>query len=94
MDDMVAALRANHIRRLRNGECTVYAGLAFLDVLVNVERIADQCSNIGVYTLAQSHPAMKTHHDYIPASASPAETPCSTRIPGNQQKILLEAGRN
>ena len=65
MDELVAALRANHIRRLRKGECTVYAGLAFLDALVNVERIADQCSNIGVYTISQAHASMKTHHDYI-----------------------------
>lgn len=65
VDELVAALRANHIRRLRKGECTVYAGLAFLDALVNVERIADQCSNIGVYTISQAHASMKTHHDYI-----------------------------
>ena len=27
VDDMVATLRSNHIKRLRNGQCTVYAGL-------------------------------------------------------------------
>ena len=66
VDDMVATLRNNHIKRLRNGQCTVYAGLEFLDILINIERIADQCSNIGVYTLAQSNPGvMQSHHDYI-----------------------------
>lgn len=40
VDDLVATLRANHIRRVRDGQCTVYAGLTFLDILVNVERIA------------------------------------------------------
>lgn len=66
VDDMVATLRSNHIKRLRNGQCTVYAGLEFLDILINIERIADQCSNIGVYTLAQSNPGvMQSHHDYI-----------------------------
>ena len=66
VDDMVATLRANHIRRLRDGQCTVYAGLVFLDILINAERIADQCSNLGVYTLSQSDPTvMNSHHDYI-----------------------------
>lgn len=66
MDDLVATLRANHIRRLRDGQCTVYAGLTFLDILVNVERIADQCSNVGVYTMSMfDQRIMGNHHDYI-----------------------------
>lgn len=66
VDDMVATLRANHIRRLRDGQCTVYAGLVFLDILVNAERIADQCSNIGVYTISQFDASvMSSHHEYI-----------------------------
>ena len=66
VDDLVATLRANHIRRLRDGQCTVYAGLTFLDILVNVERIADQCSNVGVYTLSVfDKNIMNSHHDYI-----------------------------
>lgn len=65
IDDMVATLRTNHIRRLREGRCTVYTGIVFLDILINAERIADQCSNIGIYTLAQStSEVMKNHHDY------------------------------
>ena len=68
VDDLVATLRANHIRRVRDGQCTVYAGLTFLDILVNVERIADQCSNIGVFTLSMTDERiMNNHHDYIHA---------------------------
>ena len=47
-----------HIRRLRDGQCTVYAGLVFLDILINAERIADQCSNLGVYTISQFDPCL------------------------------------
>ena len=66
VDDLVATLRSNHIRRVRDGQCTVYAGLTFLDILVNIERIADQCSNIGVYTLSMfDKNIMNNHHDYI-----------------------------
>lgn len=64
----VVRLRANHIRRVRDGQCTVYAGLTFLDILVNVERIADQCSNVGVFTLSMfDEHIMNNHHDYIQA---------------------------
>ena len=68
VDDLVATLRTNHIRRVRDGQCTVYAGLTFLDILVNVERIADQCSNVGVFTLSMfDEHIMNNHHDYIQA---------------------------
>ncbi len=66
IDDLVATLRTNHIKRLRDGTCSVYAGLVFLDILVNVERVADQCSNVGVFLLSQADATiMDNHHDYI-----------------------------
>ena len=52
VDDLVAAMRENHLLRLRDGKCSIYTGFTFLDALVNIERIADQCSNIGVHTVA------------------------------------------
>ena len=65
IDDLVASLRDNHIRRMREGRCKMYAGLVFLDVLVNGERIADQCSNVGIYTISLSPDCPTTkHHDY------------------------------
>ncbi len=66
VDDLVSVLKANHTRRLREGRCNMYSGLIFLDALVNIERIADQCSNIGIYTLALTDEhVMQSHHDYI-----------------------------
>ena len=66
VDDLVATLRANHIKRVRDGKCTTIAGLTYLDILVNIERISDQCSNLGVYTLSQSDSTiMSNHHEYI-----------------------------
>lgn len=66
IDDLVETLRNNHTRRLRDGQCTVYGGLAYLDILTNLERVADQCSNVGVYTIALNDTEKtKTHHDYL-----------------------------
>ena len=51
VDDLVSVMRENHLHRLRDGKCSIYTGFTFLDALVNIERIADQCSNIGVHTV-------------------------------------------
>lgn len=65
MDDLVAALRANHFSRLQEGRCNVYAGVTFLDILVNVERISDLCSNVGIHTLTLVDPQVgEMQHDY------------------------------
>ena len=80
VDDLVATLRANHIRRVRDGQCTVYAGLTFLDILVNVERIADQCSNVGVFTLSMY------------SGAAPGQRPgLQPRLSGGARQVFRRA---
>ena len=66
VDDLVNALRQNHIDRLREGKCSVTAGTEFLNMLSDIERISDICSNVGVSTIARIHPEMKHEiHDYV-----------------------------
>ena len=66
MDDIVNAMHDNHIVRLREGKCTIPAGVSFLDLLNNIERISDTCSNVGVATIARIHPEMENQaHKYI-----------------------------
>lgn len=40
-------LRNRHVERLKNGECTVELGAQFLELLFNLERISDHCSNLA-----------------------------------------------
>ena len=47
IDDLQIALRSGHIERLRNGECTIELGFILSDLLTNLERIADHCSNVA-----------------------------------------------
>ena len=47
IDVMVERLRDQHIRRLKDGVCSIDTGVVFLDVLNNAERISDHCSNIA-----------------------------------------------
>ncbi|MBR4725150.1 MAG: Na/Pi cotransporter family protein [Lachnospiraceae bacterium] len=66
VDDIVNAMHDNHIVRLREGKCTIPAGVTFLDLLNNIERISDTCSNVGVATITRIHPEMENQaHKYI-----------------------------
>ena len=66
VDDLVNSLHDNHIARLRDGKCKVNSGIIFLDILTNIERISDICSNIGVATIARANPGAETlAHSYI-----------------------------
>lgn len=66
VDDMVNALRDHHLKRLREGKCSVEAESCFLNLLSDIERISDVCSNVGVATVARVHPELAEQaHDYI-----------------------------
>lgn len=66
VDDMVGVLNDNHLERLREGLCSVYAGTEFLNLLSEIERISDICSNVGVATVARLQPEMMHQvHDYV-----------------------------
>ncbi|MCL2674224.1 MAG: Na/Pi cotransporter family protein [Defluviitaleaceae bacterium] len=47
IDDMEKQLRASHIKRLREGLCNADAGVIFLDLITNFERIGDHSNNIS-----------------------------------------------
>ena len=47
IDRLKERLRTRHILRLQKGGCTIDAGFAWLDVLTDLERTADHCSNIA-----------------------------------------------
>lgn len=47
VDDLRDTLRESHIKRLNNNECNVNAGVIFLDIITNLERIADHGVNIA-----------------------------------------------
>ncbi len=56
VDLMRDDLRVRHIERLKSGSCTVELGTQFLELLINLERISDHCSNIAIGILHQTAP--------------------------------------
>ncbi len=47
IDEMERILRKSHIDRVNRKECVPAAGVIYLDVLSNLERIADHCTNLA-----------------------------------------------
>lgn len=71
VDLLCENLRNCHIERLKNNECTVEMGTQFFDLLFNLERISDHCSNVGLHILrltAEPDDLVRTNpHAYITA---------------------------
>ena len=61
VDTLKEQLRARHILRLQRGECSIEAGFVWSDLLTNLERIADHCSNIAGSVIEISHSAFDLH---------------------------------
>ena len=61
VNKMEKDLRQGHISRLSNAECSVSAGVRFLDLLGNLERVSDHAMNIAQVVL-NDHRAEKNYH--------------------------------
>ena len=57
MSNMAAAedvYRDNHIKRMSVGECNTIAGIVFLDIIGNLERVTDHANNLADYREAEN----------------------------------------
>lgn len=61
IDKLKDELKSRHVDRLQKGECTIQLGFVFSDLLTNIERVSDHCSNIAVYTIKQDSDKLDTH---------------------------------
>ena len=61
IDGLKAKLRNAHIKRLKEGNCSIEAGFIWLDIITNLERTADHCSNIAGCIIETSHNNLNMH---------------------------------
>lgn len=61
IDGLKANSRDDHIKRLKNGECSIEAGFVWADLLTNLERTSDHCSNIAVCVIDATQHNMNVH---------------------------------
>ncbi len=61
IDELRDFLKKQHITRLQKGECTIELGFVLTDLLTNLERVADHCSNIAGCIIETTHNDMAIH---------------------------------
>ena len=55
IDKMERSLRKQHILRINEGNCSGQAGIVFVDIVSNLERVGDHAVNIAEYVLGENH---------------------------------------
>lgn len=61
IDELKEMMRNSHIKRLKKGQCSIDAGFVWLDLITNLERVSDHCSNIAVCIIDVAENNMNMH---------------------------------
>lgn len=61
VDAIKSKIKSKHIKRLQNSECTIELGFVLSDLLNNLERISDHCSNIAGCMIEIAHNSLGMH---------------------------------
>ena len=61
IDILKEKLRTSHILRMQQGACSIDAGFVWSDLLTNLERTSDHCSNIAGCVIDIAHRNMNIH---------------------------------
>lgn len=51
IESMCESVKANHVKRLQSGLCSVQSGISLVECLTSFERIAAYCSNIALHVI-------------------------------------------
>ncbi len=55
IDALKVSLVDRHLERLKKTSCNVNSGISYVEVLTNLERISDHCSNIAIQVIKREH---------------------------------------
>lgn len=61
IDNLIVEIKTNHIKRLKNGECSIELGFILSDLLINCERASDHCSNVAIAIIETSQFSFDAH---------------------------------
>ena len=61
IDDINTCVKANHIKRLQKGKCTIEQGFVLSDISANLERVSDHCSNIAISVIEVKRDGFEAH---------------------------------
>lgn len=61
VDSLRDKIKSKHIKRLQEGRCTIELGFILSDLLTDLERVSDHCSNIAGLVIEMAHSEMDIH---------------------------------
>ena len=61
IDGLNLDIKQRHIKRLRKGKCTIELGFVLSDIITNMERVSDHCSNVAVCVIQSSEEEYDPH---------------------------------
>ena len=64
IDELCDEMKLHHVERLQTGECSIELGFVYNDLLTNLERVADHCSNVAIAVIEMEENAYDAH-DYV-----------------------------
>lgn len=66
IDEIVEELQGRHMIRMTENRCDVFNGTYYQNILLNLERVSDQCSDLAVYLLARNDDSISgREHQYL-----------------------------
>lgn len=92
IDLLNKAVRGRHIERLTQGNCTIELGFILSDILGNLERVSDHCSNIAVCIIEIAHNSFDMHEYLNDVKVNQEEF--GRRFQEFQQRFSLDAPQN
>jgi len=88
IDYLNAKIKNRHVARLQRGECTIEMGFVLNDLLNNLERVADHCSNIAGCMIEMEHDALDLH-DYLNKLKTEENSSYTELYDGYKEKYVL-----
>ena len=64
IDELCDEMKLHHVERLQAGICSIDVGFVYNDLLTNLERVADHCSNVALAVIETEENAFDAH-DYV-----------------------------
>lgn len=87
IDDLKEKLRGAHILRMQQGKCSIEVGFVWSDLLTNLERVSDHCSNIAGCLLDMAGSGLSLHETL--RAARTANEEYDARYEGFSKKYAL-----
>jgi phosphate:Na+ symporter len=66
IDELIETVKSRHLERMTQGRCDVVNGIQYENILMHLERVSDQCSDLAVYLLGRHDDRIKgQEHQYL-----------------------------